>query len=67
MVAKAEVRLKGNHEAGVIGTLGEQWFNDAAWGASNGKGRNSPVPIVSLSQSSGRPGSMRVSNWLMLP
>ncbi len=33
MVAKAEVCLQGNHEAGVIGALGERWFNDAAWGA----------------------------------
>jgi predicted phosphodiesterase len=33
MIAKAEVCLQGNHEAGVIGALGEQWFNDAAWGA----------------------------------
>jgi predicted phosphodiesterase len=33
MVAKAEVCLQGNHEAGVIGALDEQWFNDAAWGA----------------------------------
>ena len=33
MVAKAEVCLQGNHEAGVIGSLDEQWFNDAAWGA----------------------------------
>jgi predicted phosphodiesterase len=33
MVAKAEVCLQGNHEAGVIGFLDEQWFNDAAWGA----------------------------------
>jgi predicted phosphodiesterase len=33
MVAKAEVCLLGNHEAGVIGALGERWFNDAAWGA----------------------------------
>ena len=33
MVAKAEVCLQGNHEAGVIGELKEQWFNDAAWGA----------------------------------
>mgnify|MGYP000614971869 CR=1 FL=1 len=31
MVAKAEVCLQGNHEAGVIGALGERWFNDAAW------------------------------------
>lgn len=33
MVAGAEVCLQGNHEAGVIGALGEDWFNDAAWGA----------------------------------
>ncbi len=33
MVAKAELCLQGNHEAGVIGALGEGWFNDAAWGA----------------------------------
>jgi predicted phosphodiesterase len=33
MIAKAEVCLQGNHEAGVIGALGERWFNDAAWGA----------------------------------
>jgi predicted phosphodiesterase len=33
MVAKAEVCLQGNHEAGVVGALGEEWFNDAAWGA----------------------------------
>ena len=33
MVAKAEVCLQGNHEAGVLGSLDEQWFNDAAWGA----------------------------------
>ncbi len=33
MVAKAEVCLQGNHEAGVIGALDEKWFNDAAWGA----------------------------------
>jgi len=33
MVAKAEVCLQGNHEAGVIGALDEQWFNEAAWGA----------------------------------
>jgi predicted phosphodiesterase len=33
MVAKAELCLLGNHEAGVIGALGEGWFNDAAWGA----------------------------------
>ena len=31
MVAKAEVCLQGNHEAGVIGALGERWFNDVAW------------------------------------
>ncbi len=33
MIAKAEVCLQGIHEAGVIGALGERWFNDAAWGA----------------------------------
>jgi predicted phosphodiesterase len=33
MIAKAEVCLQGNHEAGVVGALGERWFNDAAWGA----------------------------------
>ena len=33
MVAKAEVCLQGNHEAGAIGELDEEWFNDAAWGA----------------------------------
>ena len=33
MVASAEVCLQGNHEAGVIGALGEELFNDAAWGA----------------------------------
>ena len=31
MVAKAEVCLQGNHEAGVTGALGKYWFNDAAW------------------------------------
>ena len=31
MVSKAEVCLQGNHEAGVIGALGEDWFNDSAW------------------------------------
>ncbi len=31
MVARAEVCLQGNHEAGVTGVLGERWFNDAAW------------------------------------
>ena len=30
-VQKAEICLLGNHEAGVIGTLDQQWFNDAAW------------------------------------
>jgi len=33
MISKAEVCLQGNHEAGVIGELDEQWFNDAAWAA----------------------------------
>ena len=33
MVARAEICLQGNHEAGVLGSLDEQWFNDAAWGA----------------------------------
>lgn len=33
MVAGAELCLQGNHEAGVMGSLGEEWFNDAAWGA----------------------------------
>ena len=33
MVANAEICLQGNHEAGVIGALDEEWFNDAAWGA----------------------------------
>ena len=33
MISGAEVCLQGNHEAGVIGELKEQWFNDAAWGA----------------------------------
>jgi len=33
MVADAEVRLQGNHEAGVSGQLDEEWFNDIAWGA----------------------------------
>jgi predicted phosphodiesterase len=31
MVAKAELCLQGNHEAGVTGAFGERWFNDAAW------------------------------------
>ncbi len=33
MISKADVCLQGNHEAGVICSLGERWFNDAAWGA----------------------------------
>jgi predicted phosphodiesterase len=33
MVANAGICLQGNHEAGVIGALDEEWFNDAAWGA----------------------------------
>jgi predicted phosphodiesterase len=33
MISGAEVCLQGNHEAGVTGELGEDWFNDAAWGA----------------------------------
>jgi hypothetical protein len=33
MISEAEVCLQGNHEAGVTGELGEDWFNDAAWGA----------------------------------
>ncbi len=33
MISKSDVCLQGNHEAGVIGSLGERWFNDAAWGA----------------------------------
>lgn len=31
MIRGAEVCLQGNHEAGVIEALDEQWFNDAAW------------------------------------
>ncbi len=33
MISGAEVCLQGNHEAGLVGELGEEWFNDAAWGA----------------------------------
>jgi len=33
MISGSEVCLQGNHEAGVIGTLDNEWFNDAAWGA----------------------------------
>lgn len=33
MVSGAEVCLQGNHEAGLVGELDEEWFNDAAWGA----------------------------------
>jgi diadenosine tetraphosphatase ApaH/serine/threonine PP2A family protein phosphatase len=33
MISGAEVCLQGTHEAGLVGELGEEWFNDAAWGA----------------------------------
>lgn len=33
MVSGAEVCLQGNHEAGLVGDLDQDWFNDAAWGA----------------------------------
>lgn len=31
LVRGAEVRLRGNHEAGVLGELPAEWFNDVAW------------------------------------
>ncbi len=34
MISKADVCLQGNHEAGVICSLGERWFDDSGWGAS---------------------------------
>ena len=30
MVAKAELNLQGNHEAGIVGRIPESWFNDVA-------------------------------------
>jgi predicted phosphodiesterase len=31
LLAGAELLLQGNHEAGVLGELDEEWFNDVAW------------------------------------
>lgn len=31
LLTDAELSLQGNHEAGVLGELDEEWFNDVAW------------------------------------
>jgi predicted phosphodiesterase len=51
LVAGAEVCLQGNHEAGVIGELDDEWFNDVAWaGIEWTRNRLSPHEIEAISR-----------------